>query len=158
MSRRPEWRRLRTHRSYSVDEAARTLCVCKATVRRWIRDKDLPVLDDTRPTLILGRELIAFGKAQRKPKQKCRPMEAYCMSCRAPRKAAFNAAEISSANAASANLRMLCVECSGLIHRRYGWQQLVALNGQMKLTSSQAHRSLIETIQPCLNVHYEKDE
>ena len=46
-------RRVKIHRSYAVDEAARLLGVHKNTVRSWIK-RGLPTVDNRRPILILG--------------------------------------------------------------------------------------------------------
>ena len=51
-SRRPNWRGVRRHRSYSVDEAARTVDVAKGTVRRWTK-AGLPAITDRKPALTL---------------------------------------------------------------------------------------------------------
>ena len=158
MAYRPKWHTLKTHRSYTIDETARALGVCKATVRRWIKVKGLAVIDDRRPALLLGRELIAFGKTQRKPKHKLGLEQAYCMSCRAPKNAAFGQMQIIGANAKTANVRMQCQTCQSLMHRRYAWRDLHRISPLNRLTASQADRHLIETAAPCLNVHFEKGD
>lgn len=155
MAHRPKWHALKTHRNYTVDEAARALGVCKTTVRRWIKAKGLPALDDHRPVLLLGRELIAFGKAQRSPKQKCGIDQAYCLSCRAPKNAAFGQMQIIDANFRTANVRMQCQTCQSLMHRRYAWRDLHRISPLNRLTASQDLRHLIETTAPCLKVHFE---
>jgi hypothetical protein len=70
--RRPDWRRVKKHRSYAVDEVARTLGISKGTVRRWIKS-GLSALTDQKPMLILGADLIDFGKTRRRPKSNCAP-------------------------------------------------------------------------------------
>jgi hypothetical protein len=45
--------RVKLHRSYSVEQAAKGLNVHKNTVRRWIKD-GLPTVGDRGQTLILG--------------------------------------------------------------------------------------------------------
>lgn len=158
MANRPNWRTLKIHRSYTIDEAARTLSVCKATVRRWIKDQGLSVIDERRPALLLGRDLIAFGKSRRRPKHKCGIDQAYCFSCRTPKNAAFGQMEIVAANQTSANVRMCCQTCSSVMHKRFAWRDLPSLSPLTHLTAQQDLRDLIDTIQPCLNVHFEKDE
>ena len=59
MARRPDWRRIKSHRSYTVNECAEGLGVHKNTLRAWIKD-GLPVLSAGRPLLILGANLKAF--------------------------------------------------------------------------------------------------
>lgn len=158
MARRPIWRALKKHRNYTVDEAARTLGVCKATVRRWIRAGHLPALDDSKPILILGSDLIAYGKARRRPRFRCEVDQAFCMSCRAPKNAAFGLMTIVSATPASANVRMHCPTCSTAMHKRFSWRKLRLISPFAQLSAPQALRHLIETAQPCLNVHYEKGD
>jgi excisionase family DNA binding protein len=62
--RHPNYRRVKIHRSYAVEQAARRLGVHKNTVRAWIK-VGLPTIDDRRPILILGSDLIAFLRARR---------------------------------------------------------------------------------------------
>ena len=58
MAKRLNWRKVKKHRSYTVDEVARLLSVHKGTVRRWTKN-GLKVLDDQRPLLILALTLSA---------------------------------------------------------------------------------------------------
>lgn len=51
--RRFNWSRVKVHRSYTVDEAARLLGVTKGTIRRWI-GAGLPAITDRKPFLILA--------------------------------------------------------------------------------------------------------
>lgn len=156
MAHRPRWHRLKVHRSYTVDETARTLGVCKATVRRWIKTHGLPVLDDRRPILLLGRELIAFGKKRRQAKQKCKLDQAYCLACRCPKDAAFGQMEIIEANTKTANVRMQCPTCRSLMHKRFAWRNLHNISPLSRLSASQVLRPLIKTIAPRLIVHFEE--
>lgn len=158
MTRRPKWRALKKHRNYTVDEAARTLGVCKATMRRWIKAGHVPALDDSKPMLILGSALIAYGKARRKPRFRCELDQAFCMSCRVPKNAALGRMTIVSATPASANVRMQCPTCSTAMHKRFAWRKLPLIAPFAQLSAPQALRHLIETAQPSLNVHFEKDE
>lgn len=158
MARRPNWRALKIHRNYTVDEAARTLGVCKATVRRWIKAHGLPTIDDRKPVLIHGPALIAFGKSRQKSRQVCQVDQAYCFSCKCPRHAAFGQIRIAEASVTSANVRMLCHACSTRMHKRIAWRDLTQLSLLTQLSAPEALRHLIETAQPCLIVHYEKDE
>lgn len=158
MARRPKWYALKIHRNYTVDEAARCLGVCKGTVRRWITKTDLPVIDKRKPMLILGRDLIAFGKSRRERKQKCDVDQAFCLSCRAPKHAAFGKMEIVQANSRTANVRMQCQTCMSLMHRHFAWRDLSTLYLFSSISAAQAHRHLIERNAPCLNVHFTKDE
>ena len=50
--RRPDRRRVKLLRSYTIEEVARTLEVHRNTVRHWIK-AGLRVIDDKRPILIV---------------------------------------------------------------------------------------------------------
>ena len=61
------------HRNYTVEEVADLYDVFKGTVRAWII-AGLPVINDKRPMLILGSDLVAFHQSRRmKNKQQCKP-------------------------------------------------------------------------------------
>lgn len=150
---RPAWRRVKLHRSYTVDEAARALGVCKGTVRRWIKAHDLPALTDRKPVLILGGDLIDFGKARTRAKQTCAPGELYCVRCRAPRNPAGGMAEFIPLNPGGGNLRAICETCETLMHRRVSLGQLPELQRLLDVTIAQAPNSLTKRDAPCVNDH-----
>jgi hypothetical protein len=78
-------RRVKVHRSYTVEEVAGLFRVHKNSVRNWLTE-GLQKIDDRRPILILGRELAGFLHARReRRRQRCRAGELYCFRCRAPR-------------------------------------------------------------------------
>lgn len=67
VNRKPDRRSIKLHRSYTVDEASRTIGSAKGTIRRWIKSGALPALTDQKPNLILGEDLIDYLKARAKP-------------------------------------------------------------------------------------------
>jgi excisionase family DNA binding protein len=84
-NRLPNWRLLKSMRSYTISEAATALRVHRNTVRHWIKKAGLPVLADQRPHLIQGGELVSFLKERRKAgRQKCGPGQFFCLKCRRP--------------------------------------------------------------------------
>src|SRR5258705_3467908 len=86
-------RRIKIHRSYTVEETARLFGTHKNTVRAWVK-AGLPTCDRKRPTLILGRDLAVFLKDRRaRRKQPCQLGEIYCVRCRAPKTPAANMVE-----------------------------------------------------------------
>ena len=83
--RHPNHRRVKTHRSYTVEEVAGLFDIHKNTVRNWLKN-GLATIDHNRPTLILGNDLAEYLKIRRtKNKQACKPEELYCSRCRRPR-------------------------------------------------------------------------
>lgn len=63
-TRRPNPGLVKIHRSYTVEEVAKLYGVHKNTVRAWIK-QGLPICDDRRPTIVLGREIAVFLQARR---------------------------------------------------------------------------------------------
>jgi excisionase family DNA binding protein len=130
---RPDRRRVKIHRSYTVDEAAQTLGTAKGTIRRWLKN-GLASVDARKPALIRGLDLAAYLSARTKPKQSCPPGHCYCVKCKAPKEPAGGFAEYIIINAASGNLRAVCPSCESLMHRRTSKAHLEQLRGKLDVT------------------------
>jgi hypothetical protein len=154
-TRRPNWRGVRRHRSYSVDEAARTVDVGKGTVRRWTKT-GLPAITDRKPTLILGSDLIDFIKSRGSPSSAVSRTKCYCFACRAPRRPAFNAVEYVPLTPTSGNLRALCT-MSTVMHKRVSTASLAALQAILSVTVTQADKPISKSDGPCLNDNFERE-
>jgi transposase len=63
--RQANYRCVKIHRSYTVEEVARLFSKHKNTVRAWV-EAGLPTCDRKRPTLILGHDLAVFLSRLRK--------------------------------------------------------------------------------------------
>ena len=117
--KRVDYRRIRTHRIYTVVEAAERLGVHEHTMRAWIK-AGLAVIDDKRPLLIRGGDLKIFAKtARQKSRRPCEPGEMYCLRCRVPRRPALGMVEFEvSHQDAAGNLRALCSSCEAVMRQR----------------------------------------
>lgn len=118
----PSWRvdarRIKLHRPYAVDEAARAIDVHPNTVRNWI-GQGLPALASKRPTLILGRELRAFLQSRRSRAKRPRtPGTIFCFKCRVPSRPALGMVDYVAHNATGGNLKALCETCGTVMHQR----------------------------------------
>jgi len=139
------------HRSYTVEEVADLYEVFKGTVRNWIK-AGLPVLDDKRPMLILGKDLAAFHQARRtKNKRKCQPGEIYCVRCRAPKAPAGNMADYRIITDKIGNLVGICPDCDKLINRRVSLAKLEQVRGKLDITLPQALQHITDSNQPSVN-------
>ncbi len=149
--RRPNPRLVKIHRNYSVEEIALLFGVHKNTVRTWIKS-GLPLCDDRRPLLILGRDLAAFLKAKReKNKRPCGVGEMYCLRCRTPQKPASNMVDYQALNQKTGNLVAICSVCESIMNRRVSIAKLSLIMGKMEITFPQAEKHISDSTQPTLN-------
>ena len=140
---RPSARFVKMHRSYRIDEASRTTGACKATIRRWIK-AGLPTVAGTRPTLILGEELIRFME-RHAHRQRCQPAECFCFRCRAPRRPALGMADFIPMTPTGGNLRAICDACGNLMHKRINLILLEDIRRELDVTVMERQKHLEES-------------
>jgi hypothetical protein len=149
--RHPNHRRVKTHRSYTVEEIADLFGCHKNTVRIWVK-AGLPTCDGKRPTLILGRDLAAFLQARRtKNKRTCRPGEIYCVRCRAPKSPLGDYADYLPITEKTGNLTAICPDCDSIMYRCVSLAKLEQVCGKLDITFPQALRHISESNQPTVN-------
>jgi len=149
--RHPNHRLVKIHRSYTVDEVARLLGKHKNTVRHWVKD-GLATIDDKRPMLIFGHDLVAFLQARRvKNKQTCKPGELYCVRCRVPRPPAGDMAEYSAVSEKIGNLIAICPACDAIMNRRVSLARIGEICGNMDITFPKALQHIVERAKPTVN-------
>jgi excisionase family DNA binding protein len=118
--RRLNPQRVKIHRNYTVEEVARLFGVHKNTVRSWLK-AGLPGIDDRRPILVLGRQVVAFLHARRqRRRRRCRAGEFYCFRCRAPRRPASGLVDYLPLTAHVSNLTATCADCGARIRQCRG--------------------------------------
>ena len=149
--RYPNPRRVKIHRSYTVEEIARLLGKHKNTVREWLK-AGLPSCDKKRPRLILGHHLASFLQTHRaKRKQPCRPGEIYCVRCRAPKLPAGDMADYVAITGTIGNLVAICPDCSSIVNRRVNLAKLGEVRGKIDITFPQALQRVYENNQPSVS-------
>ena len=149
--RNPNPRRIKIHRTYTVEEAARLFNVHKNTVRAWIK-QGLPTIDGKRPMLILGKDLFTFLQARRmKNKRPCKPGEMYCLRCRVPKPPALNMAEYQPKTESLGNLFGICPDCGTGMNRNVNPSKLDQIRGQMDITLPQGVQRIVDSEQPPVN-------
>jgi len=156
-ARRINPRLIRIHRPYSVEEAAHALGAHRNTVRGWIKS-GLPVVDCSRPVLILGHELRSWLERRRKAnKRPCPPGMLYCFKCRQPRPPALGMIEATRQNATCANLRAFCEACGTMMHRRATLATIPAIVPGLAVQIREAGPRISGRTAPSLNCDNRKD-
>lgn len=131
--RHPNHRRVKTLRSYTVEEVAGLFGIHKNTVRTWGK-YGLASIDCKRPMLILGSDLVEFLQKRRaRNKQACKPGELYCVRCRVPRIPAGDMAEYSPVNEQTGNLVAICPICNTLMNRRVSLAKIKEVIGNLDI-------------------------
>ena len=91
--RAPNPRRVKIHRSYTVDDAAQLFGCHRNTICHWQKEGLKPV-DGKRPVAFEGPALTAFLEARRGARRRrLKPGEIYCLPCREPKEPAGDMAE-----------------------------------------------------------------
>jgi Helix-turn-helix domain len=150
-------RLIKLHRSYSVDEVARTLGVHKNTVRGWIKD-GLPAFTEKRPTVILGQDLRAFLESKQKA-AKCPsgPGRFHCFKCRQPMRPALGMVEYRPRNDVTGNLKAMCESCGGWMHRAARLASIPAIMPNIDVQIVEAEARIRERTNPSLNCDNQED-
>jgi excisionase family DNA binding protein len=152
-NRRPDRRRVKALRTYTIDEAARTLEVHRNTVRHWIK-AGLRVIDDKRPILILGSDLAEYLLRRREARrQPCRAGQMFCLKCRKPQEPAGQMADFVPSSATSGALVGICPSCNHLMYRRVSMARLSEVAGALDVHLTRAQPRIEDTAIPNVNCH-----
>ncbi len=143
--RRPNPRLVKIHRNYTVEEISNLYGIHKNTVRQWIK-RGLPICDDKRPMLILGKDLYSYLLKQRnKNKQPCGPGEIYCVRCRTTKSPAGDMADYQELTPTQGNLIGICPTCDAMIYRRVSLRKMEAVKGLLEINLPQASQHISES-------------
>jgi hypothetical protein len=154
--RAPNPRRVKIHRSYTVDEIARLYGVHRNTVRNWLK-QGLATNDDRRPTLILGWQLRDFLQVRRRQaRRQCPIGHLFCVRCRMPKRPALGMVEYIAFTASTGNLRGICPDCEILIHRRVARAKLSTVSGDLDIAFLPNQRRLDESDNATVNCDFGK--
>jgi excisionase family DNA binding protein len=146
------------NRTYAVDEVARLYGVHRATVRRWLKGRDLAAIDDRRPTLIHGAALREFLTARRAAAKRPTPSGMmHCFGCHQARAPALGMADFERPKAGGAgNLRALCDVCGTVMNRRARWEAVPSILPESEVRVVEREGHIAERTAPSLNVDLKK--
>lgn len=110
--RRYNTRRISRNKSYSIQEIAELFNLHKHSVLLWIKS-GLKKIDDSKPYLIYGADLIHFlDNKQKKRKHKCKPNELFCFKCKCPRLPKSGSVQITARNVYRLKISAKCEICN----------------------------------------------
>jgi hypothetical protein len=136
MPKRIELRRVKSNRTYRVDEAAAVTGTHRNTVRNWIKD-GLTVIAGRRP-LILGGDIIAFHRARRDAARTPSPRGTiHCLPCRKPQRPDGNMADFVVDAAGVGKLQGLCPACGRVMSRIVSPERLEQVAGDLDVQHMQ---------------------
>jgi hypothetical protein len=149
--RRIDPRLAKSHRTYSVEEAARIWGVHRHTVRAWLK-AGLKAIDGRRPTLILGSELRRFLASRRAARKRPTPAGMiYCLRCREPRPPDGGFADYQPRSASAGDLVGICPVCEAMLYRRVNRAHLDSVRGGLEIRITQADSRISDCASPSLN-------
>ena len=156
--KRIDWRAIHSHRTYLIREVSSLLKVVERTVGRWIL-AGLPTVDNRRPYLIAGKDLILFLQRRcRLRKRRCPPGHLYCVRCKGPKIPFGRFVDWLPNNSGSGLLRGICDTCGSLIHRGANIsnaKKFKAIAQGLEVTLPRAQRRLNRSTSPLVNVALE---
>jgi hypothetical protein len=149
--RHPNHRLVKMHRSYTVGEIASLFMIHKNTVRSWFKT-GLRTVDDKRPMLTHGLDLIAFLQSRRNlKKQHCGIGQVYCVRCQRPKFPAGGMADYLPLTEKVGNLAAICPDCGSMMYRCISNAKIGEIRGKIDIAFPQALRQLGESHQPSVN-------
>lgn len=150
-SHRPNPNLAKINRNYTFEEAAAIFGVHKNTVASWVKD-GLPCLKAKRPFLIIGAELKSYLKNKRAcKKQKCKPCELYCMSCKRPTTPFDNFVEYIPSSPTKGRLTGFCCACERTINKFTSFNSVTMYSTIFDLSYPKELEHISDTDKPLLN-------
>ena len=134
MPKKADPRRLRSSLTYTVLELADALDRRPGTVRGWIK-QGLPILNSSRPILILGRDAKDFLTARRRAAK--RPLnddQLFCLICKQPRRPFEGLVDLHRETGKPSRIVGFCEECEGVCSRVVSKAQIARLSENFNIS------------------------
>ena len=157
MPKKPSPNRIKTHRVYTVWEAAIALDLHRQTIVRWIKSGNLDADCSRRPWLIEGRDLKSFLRDRRQVgKVRLKPGEVYCLPCRQAQIPEGRIADFRMKTATTGVIMGICPDCDRLMNRIIRRSQLDQFRAVLDVTVQKAVAGIVGEDSPRVTVPFEE--
>lgn len=147
---------IREKQSYSTEEVAELFKIHINTVHAWYR-AGLPRIDNQKPSLIFGADLIAFLNTKNVlKKHPCAPNELFCCKCQKPRTPKDNLICI-KITPARTNIVGYCTTCGTRINKAISLQKIDFFQ-QIFIVQMVHKENLIECSKTCASSDNKREE
>ena len=158
MARLPPPNRIKTHRIYSVWEAADALGRCRQTVIRWIKSGALPAERSSKPWLITGADLkVYLGHRQQARRQNLVLHHLYCFGCKGPQEPGGKMADYAQQSATTGMLSAICPVCERMMNKVVRRADLETIRAKIDVSITQADPRIVSRTDPLLNVTFAEE-
>jgi excisionase family DNA binding protein len=155
MSRLPSPQKIKSHRIYTVYEAAEALDKHRQTVVRWVNNMGLTADTTRKPWLIKGTDLKSFlGHRRQKVKCKLSLHHLYCLGCKGPQEPDGKIADYAQHSVSTGMLTALCPACGCIMNKIIRRDNLEALRAKIDVTLQQADARIVSRTDTPLNVTF----
>ncbi|KUJ76301.1 hypothetical protein AVO45_13455 [Ruegeria marisrubri] len=125
MARVFNWRALKEHRVYSIEEASALLRCAPRTLKRLLYEEGVQVIDDLSPMLVIGADLIPALRG-RNTKGKLAPGQMFCLGCKKPAYPDGGVVDDVAKPNQPSLLQALCSNCGAVMSRRVARGEVAA--------------------------------
>ncbi|MCA0919240.1 hypothetical protein [Pseudooceanicola nanhaiensis] len=123
MGRGFNWRALKAHRVYTLDEVCVALRCGPSTLKRILQEEKVQVIDEQAPFLVIGADLIPALRSRSK-KEALAPGQMFCLGCKSPSFPDAGLVDDVSKPKQPPLLQALCSGCGAVMSRRVARDQL----------------------------------
>jgi integrase len=124
--RRPDLRKIRPTKSYTVAELAEETSRTEATIREWLA-AGMPAMDDQQPAMVLGWAARSWIKAKwEKRRHESGPLRIYCFGCKEPQFLEPHSISVHPCKGGATKIKARCAVCGSAIYRAMTGDKAVA--------------------------------
>jgi len=125
MGRNFNWRAIKAHHVYTIEEVRAVLRCGPHTLKRIIQEEQVQVIDEQTPVLLIGADLIPALRS-RSTREKLAPGQMFCLGCKRPSYPDAGLVDDVSKPKQPPLLQAICCNCGAVMSRRVARDHLDA--------------------------------